>query len=47
MISKDHEWIWQDTHTTEFNLLKECITRALVLAYYGQNRPIILSVNFL
>ncbi|CAF4891520.1 unnamed protein product [Pieris macdunnoughi] len=45
LLSKENEWSWQERHNIEFNVLKESITKAPVLTYYDQNKPITLSVD--
>ncbi|CAH2101985.1 unnamed protein product [Euphydryas editha] len=44
LLSKNTKWSWSHEHNTEYNSLKEIITKTPVLTYYNPNKDITLSV---
>lgn len=45
LLSKNTKWSWSHEHETEYNSLKEIITKTPVLTYYNPNKDITLSVD--
>lgn len=45
LLKKDVAWVWEDGHQANFEVLREALAKAPVLAYYTKGKPITLSVD--
>lgn len=45
LLKQDSEFVWNENHDTDFEILKNMLTNTPVLKYYNVNKPVVLSVD--